>query len=108
MPSRRAFQSDVAAVLERASLTVDMFSVAAVLPTVAKSQALAWSVALCFIVSSYAFCVATPLAAITEDRGLSSGAKGRARLVYIVNMIGAASSLIGAIILAFSAGYSLL
>ena len=85
-----------------------MFSVAAVLPTVAKSQALAWSVALCFIVSSYAFCVATPLAAITEDRGLSSGAKGRARLVYIGNMIGAASSLIGAIILAFSAGYSLL
>jgi hypothetical protein len=85
-----------------------MFSVAAVLPTLAKSPTLAWSVALCLIVSSYAFCIATPLAAITEDRGLASGSSGMARLVYWGNVVGAASSLIGAVILVFAAGVSLL
>lgn len=84
-----------------------MFSVAAVLPTVAKSESLAWAVSLCLIVSSYAFCVATPLAAITNDRGLAAGAKGLARFVYLGNMVGALSSLVGAFILVFSAGASL-
>lgn len=84
-----------------------MFSVAAVLPMVAKIELLAWAVSLCLIVSSYAFCVATPLAAITKDRGLVAGAKGLARLVYLGNMVGALSSLVGAFILVFSAGVSL-
>lgn len=85
-----------------------MFSVAAVLPTLVKSQPIAWSISLCLIVSSYSFCVSTPLAAITEDRGLASGASGLARLVYWANIVGAASSLIGAFILALAAGASLL
>jgi hypothetical protein len=85
-----------------------MFSVAAVLPTLAKSQLLAWSVSLCLIVSSYAFCAATPLAAITKNRGLASGATGLARLVYWGNVVGAVSSLVGALILLLSAGASLL
>lgn len=84
-----------------------MFSVAAVLPMVTKSEPLACAVSLCLIVSSYAFCVATPLAAITKDRGLVAGAKGLARLVYLGNMVGALSSLVGAFILVFSAGVSL-
>lgn len=84
-----------------------MFSVAAVLPMVTKSEPLAWAISLCLIVSSYAFCVATPLAAITKDRGLVAGAKGLARLVYLGNMVGALSSLVGAFILVFSAGVSL-
>ena len=85
-----------------------MFSVAAVLPTLAKSQFLAWSVSLCLIVSSYAFCVATPLAAITKDRGLAAGSTGLARLVYWGNILGAAASLLGAFTLVFAAGVSLL
>jgi hypothetical protein len=85
-----------------------MFSVAAVLTSLAKSQVLAWAVSLSFIVSSYAFCVATPLAALTKDRGLSGGAIGLARLVYWGNVVGAASSLIGAFMLLLSAGLSLL
>ena len=85
-----------------------MFSVAAVLPTLAKSHMLAWSVSLCLIVSSYAFCVATPLAAITKDRGLASGGSGLARLVYWGNIVGAASSLVGAFMLVLAAGMSLL
>jgi hypothetical protein len=82
-----------------------MFSVAAVLPMVAKTEPLAWAVSLCLIVSSYAFCEATPLAAITKDRGLATGAKGLARLVYLGNMVGALSSLVEVFI--FSAGVSL-
>ncbi len=84
-----------------------MFSVAAVLPMVAKTEPLAWAVSFCLIVSSYAFCVATPLAAITKERGLAAGAKGLARLVYLGNMVGALRSLVGACILVFSAGVSL-
>jgi hypothetical protein len=85
-----------------------MFSVAAVLPTLVKSQSFAWTVSLCLIVSSYAFCVATPLAAVTEDRGLASGGRGLARLVYWGNVVGAASSLVGAFTLAFAASVSVL
>lgn len=85
-----------------------MFSVVAVLPILVKSQPLAWSVSVCLIVSSYAFCVATPLAAMTKDRGLSSGARGLARLVYWGNVVGAASSVIGALILMLAAAMSLL
>jgi len=84
-----------------------MFSVAAVLPALAKSQLLAWSVSFCLIVSSYAFCVATPLAAITRDRGLAAGAAGLARLVYWGNILGAVSSLVGAFALVIAAGLSL-
>jgi hypothetical protein len=80
-----------------------MFSVAAVLPMLVRSTAVAWSVAVLFIVSSYSFCVATPLAAITEDRGLAAGSLGLARLVYWGNVLGAASSLIAAALLAFAA-----
>jgi hypothetical protein len=85
-----------------------MFSVAAVLSALAKSQFLAWSVSVCFIVSSYAFCVATPLAAITKDRGLAAGSTGLARFVYWGNVIGAVGSLLGAFALVFAAGVSLL
>ena len=80
-----------------------MFALAAVLPILVKSQLVAWSVAVCFIASSYAFCVSTPLAAITRDRGLTAAGTGMARLVYIGNVVGAASSLIGAIILVLGA-----
>lgn len=85
-----------------------MFSVAAVMPLLVTSQLLAWAVSLCLIVSSYAFCVSTPLAAITQDRGLTSGAGGLARLVYFGNLVGAASSLVGAFILVLASGASLL
>ena len=85
-----------------------MFSIAGVLPILTQSAALAWAVSLCFIVSSYAFCLATPLAAVTADRGLAPGARGLPRLVYLGNVIGAASSLLGALILVYAAGSSLI
>jgi hypothetical protein len=59
------------------------------------------------IVSSYAFAIATPLAAITEDRGLSSGGRGLARLVYWGNITGAWTSLVAAGALLIAAALSL-
>lgn len=84
-----------------------MFSVAAVLPLLVKSQPMAWAIALCLIVSAYAFCIATPLAAIMEDRGLQSGSRGVARLVYWGNVVGAATSLVGAFVLVVAGGLAL-
>ena len=65
-------------------------------------QAPGWALGamnLLMVVSAYAFTVATPLAAITRDRGLQSGSVGLARWVYLGNMLGAVSSLLSAALL---------
>lgn len=80
-----------------------MFAVAGVLGSLQVGAGVKWALASFLIVSSYAFCVSTPLAAVTGDRGLGSGSKGLARLVYIGNMVGAATSLIAAALLLYSA-----
>lgn len=84
-----------------------MFSVAAILPHLSAPMALKWLIAVALIMSSYAFTVATPLAAITQDRGLVSGSQGWARLVYWGNLIGAWTSLVAAGSLVFAAAVSL-
>lgn len=84
-----------------------MFAVAAILPSLAISLMFKVQIAGSLIVSSYAFCISTPLAAITEHRGLASGGKGLARLVYWGNMIGAGGSLIAAALLIFAGFASL-
>jgi hypothetical protein len=73
-----------------------MFAVAALLPGFAVSPLVAWGITLALIVSAYGFCVSTPLAALTGERGLASGARGLASLVYIGNMVGAVASLVAA------------
>lgn len=85
-----------------------MFSVAAVLPMLVKSEAVAWVITVCLTVSSYAFCVSTPLAALTQDRGLTAGSRGWGRLVYWGNLIGAVSSVVGAMVLAMATWLALL
>ncbi len=84
-----------------------MFSVAAVLPFLSVSVSLKWLIVVSFITSSYAFTIATPLAAITQDRGLTKGGQGWARLVYWGNITGAWTSLLGAAALLLAAGLSL-
>ncbi|HWW99541.1 hypothetical protein [Collimonas sp.] len=76
-----------------------MFAIAAVLPSFAVSAGFKWCIVGTLLLSSYAFCLATPLAAVTGDRGLASGAQGLARLVYLGNMVGAGSSLLAAALL---------
>jgi hypothetical protein len=84
-----------------------MFGVAAVLPSFAVNTAIKWSIVGALLASSYAFCISTPLAAITGNRGLASGDKGLARLVYLGNIVGAGSSLVAAVLLVFAGFVSL-
>ena len=84
-----------------------MFAVAGILPSLAVGPVFKWAVAGSLVVSSYAFCVSTPLAAITEDRGLQRGAKGLASLVYWGNMVGAGTSVLAAALLVMAGFLSL-
>jgi hypothetical protein len=84
-----------------------MFSVAAILPFLSVSAALKSLIVVALVASSYAFTIATPLAAITQDRGLASGGQGLARLVYWGNITGAWTSLVAAGALVVAAGMSL-
>jgi hypothetical protein len=84
-----------------------MLAIAAILGLLKISDGLKWVLTLLLIASSYAFCISTPLAAITGNRSLASGTKGLAKLVYFGNMVGAWTSLAAAIILLFAAFVSL-
>ena len=82
-----------------------MLAVAMVLPALAPVAWLAWAVVISLVLSSYAFCVALPIAAITGQRGLSKG-HGLGSLAYIGNIVGAGTSLVsafGLMVLAFMA-----
>jgi hypothetical protein len=84
-----------------------MLAVAALLPSMTVPTALAWVIAIAFIVSAYGFCVSTPLAALTGERGLSSGGAGLGKLVYFGNWVGAVASIIGAAAMVIAAFLSL-
>lgn len=84
-----------------------MFSVAAILPSLSVSLVLKWLIVVALVTSSYAFTIATPLAALTQNRGLASGGQGWARLVYWANITGAWTSLAAAVMLVAVAGLSL-
>jgi hypothetical protein len=81
------------------SLTIGallLFGMAYVLPLLVVPNILRTGIAVFFIISGYAFTISTPLAAVAKDRGLSSGATGLARFVYLGNVVGAATSLLAA------------
>ena len=84
-----------------------MLAVAAVLSSLQVSQFVKWLIAGNLIVSSYAFCVSLPLAAITEHRGLTKDGKGLQKLVYLGNVVGAVTSLISALALLYAAFVSI-
>ena len=80
-----------------------MLAAAAVLTLLAVSAPVIWVIAVALIVSGYGFCVSTPLAAITGQRGLSSDGAGLGKLVYAGNMVGAWGSIVGAVALLWAA-----
>jgi hypothetical protein len=83
-----------------------LFALAAIQPFIVAPAWLIWCTNVLFVVSGYAFTVATPLAAVTKDRGLSSGSTGLARWVYLGNMVGALTSLVGGAGLVFALGWT--
>lgn len=92
------------------SLTIGalvLFAAASLMGGLAVSTNVKWAIAVLFTMSGYAFTISTPLAAVTKDRGLGAGAKGLARLVYIGNVAGAATSLAGGALLVAAAVWSL-
>ncbi|RSZ45769.1 MULTISPECIES: hypothetical protein [unclassified Variovorax] len=85
-----------------------MLATAAVLSSLAAPAWLLWLIAIALIVSAYGFCVSTPLAAVSGQRGLSSdGVVGLGGLVYLGNVVGAVASIVGALALLVAAFLSL-
>ena len=84
-----------------------MFAVAALLPSLLVAAAVKWVVAVAFVVSAYGFCVSTPLAAVTGQRGLAAGGAGLGKLVYLGNIIGALASVVASVALLYAAFISL-
>ncbi|MDX2271192.1 MAG: hypothetical protein NW237_04490 [Cyanobacteriota bacterium] len=58
-----------------------------------------WGIAISYIVSGYGFCFALTLEPFTGDRGLSWTGTSLNKMVYVGNILGAVSSLIGTLIL---------
>lgn len=85
-----------------------MLAIAAVLPSFAAGQSVSWFIAGTLILSSYAFCVSMPLAAITGHRGLTSDGKGLQKLVLAGNLIGAWLSVAACAGLVFATGATVL
>lgn len=84
-----------------------MLAVAALLPWLQLGSAATTFISVMLIVSGYAFSVAMPLAAISGQRGLSSSDRGAGRVVYLANLLGAATSVGAAAGLAAACAYSL-
>ena len=84
-----------------------MLATAPLLASLAVAEAVKWVIVVTLVLSAYGFCVATPLAAITGERGLAPGGKGLGRLVYLGNWLGAVGSIASAAVFLYAAFVSL-
>lgn len=84
-----------------------MFALAAVLSNMVVGEGVSWLVAGPLIVSSYAFALSLPLAAMIGRRGLVWDGVNLAGVVYLGNLIGAATSMVAAISLLYAAALAL-
>ena len=84
-----------------------MFAIAALLPSFEVAGGFKWVIAGALIVSSYAFCLSLPLAAVFGHRGLSSAGPKSAKLVYVGNVVGALASVVATLALLYAAFDSL-
>lgn len=96
--------------LAHASLSIGaaaMLAVSGVLSAFTVGEPVRWLIAIALVVSSYAFCISLPLAAMVGHRGLSPGGPRSARLVYVGNSVGALASLVAAGMLVYAGFVSL-
>jgi hypothetical protein len=84
-----------------------MIAVAALLSNFSVQAYFKWLIALTLIVSSYAFCVSLPMAAVVGHRGLSSQGPLSAKLVFAGNLVGAWMSAVATLGLIYAAFVSL-
>lgn len=84
-----------------------MLTLSASFSTLEVSLNLKWTISVLFIISGYSFAFALLLGPIVGHRGLSPKGTIYAKLVYLGNMIGAATSLIGTLALLYAAWLNL-
>jgi hypothetical protein len=84
-----------------------MLVVAALLSSLAVLPEVKWLIAVAFIVSSYAFCISLPLAAVVGHRGLSAQGPAAAKLVFAGNMVGAWASVLATLAFIYAGFVSL-
>jgi hypothetical protein len=84
-----------------------MFTIAALLSVFTVTVQVKWFISWTLIVSSYAFCISLPLAAVIGHRGLAWQGPWTARLVFIANILGAATSVIATLALIYASYVSL-
>jgi hypothetical protein len=70
-------------------------------------RSILWAVCISYIISGYGFCFALVIEPFIGDRGLSWTGTWKNKLVYLGNVTGAASSLIGTVILVYASFKSL-
>jgi hypothetical protein len=70
-------------------------------------RSILWAICISYIISGYAFCFALVIKPFVGDRGLSWAGTWQNKLVYLGNVTGATSSLIGTVILVYASFKSL-
>ncbi len=79
-----------------------MLGIAAILSFLEVDVIVQWSLATAFIVSGYSFCFALTIEPFVGDRGLTWSGVWSNKVVFIGNVIGALSSLVGTLILVYA------
>jgi hypothetical protein len=84
-----------------------MVAMAAILSFLQVDELWKWLLAIAFISSGYGFCFALTIEPFVGDRGLAWTGTPLNKVVYVGNIIGAASSLLGTLLLVYGAYVSL-
>lgn len=84
-----------------------MFAIAALLSAFTVTAQFKWFISWMWIASSYAFCISLPLAAVIGHRGLAWKGSWTAKLVFIANVLGAATSVFATLALMYASYVSL-
>jgi hypothetical protein len=84
-----------------------MLAIAALLSSLQIELAVQWFLSVVFIISGYGFCFALVLEPFVGARGLSWSGKKSNKVVFVGNVLGAISSLLGATTLVYAAYLSL-
>jgi hypothetical protein len=86
---------------------ISMIGVAAVLSFLNVNAEVQWALAIAFIISGYGFSIALTVEPFIGNRGLSWSGTWSNKFVFVGNVIGALSSLIGSFLLVYASYVSL-
>ncbi|NJK35422.1 MAG: hypothetical protein HC919_10995 [Oscillatoriales cyanobacterium SM2_2_1] len=84
-----------------------MIAMAGAFSILRSADNLLWAIAIPYIISGYGFCFALTLEPFTGDRGLAWTGTNLNKLVFIGNVLGSSSSLVGTLVLVCASYMSL-